>query len=235
MRCFGWTIVAVLAGTGLACDDDKNDLPPSVLNAQRTPQRETTKPAPTTQDLLTGAKKTLRLGDYPLTLEAPANWALQSTEGGSVTVGGPASSGEITILLNSQRQTIPASRLNDIVAQTKKETDAKPHPINRVELRSLGAAKVLEQRMISNAFEGGRLAPEVMEDEVVVSADKKEKKTVRAIKNPHIVKWIFTVFVPNGNGDYTTRTLTFNLLKLSEYDQDKQFLEQLMQSLRYEE
>lgn len=50
-----------------------------------------------------------------------------------------------------------------------------------------------------------------------------------------MVKWTFTVYVPASQDKVTPRTLTFMGLKLSEYEQDKQFLEQLMKTLTYEE
>jgi hypothetical protein len=43
------------------------------------------------------------------------------------------------------------------------------------------------------------------------------------------------VFLPSSEGKYSVRALTFMGLRLAEYEQDREFLEQLMKSLKYEE
>lgn len=245
MRHSTWAGVTagVLAFTlmaGLACDD-KNELPPEVVRAQQQQEKQrqaaATKPGPTTQELLTGPKKHLRLAGMPLALDVPTSWNLQSLgDGALITVGGPATSGEINIQLAAPTaQPIAAARIEDIAAKTRKEVEAKPHPINRVDLRPLGPAKVLEQRMISNDFVNGKLPPEVWDEQEIKSERGSESVRVKAILNPHMVKWTFTVYVPASQDKVTPRTLTFMGLKLSEYEQDKQFLEQLMKTLTYEE
>lgn len=238
MRCCAWAMAAWLAGAMLGGCDTNDDVPPEVIQARQAAQREAsaTKPAPTTQELLIGPKQTLRLGGFPLSLEVPTNWALRSmADGQLITVAGPASSGDISIQLNSLGQSVPAARLDDIVAGVKRETDAKPHPVNRAGVRALGPAKVLEQRMISNPMINGKLPPEVWGESEFENEKTKEKRMIRGIINPHILKWTFTVFVPSGDDKYVMRSLTFMGLKLSEYEQDKEFLERMMQSLKYEE
>jgi hypothetical protein len=237
MRWYGWVLAGILAaGTGLACDD-KNDVPPEVLKAQSpTPA----KPAgPTTRALLTSPRQTLRLSTLPLSLEVPKSWGLKSlAQGEVITVSGPATSGDIDIQLVQQNQTVDATAPEATLATIKAEMKLKPHPINRAELRTLGPAKVLEVRMISNAFENGRLAPEVWGDvEVPDSAASNggNKTMTRAILNPHLVKWTFTVYLPAGEKKLSVRTLTFMGLGLHDYERDSEFLEQMMKTLKYEE
>jgi hypothetical protein len=239
---------ATLAAAGLACDD-KNDVPPEAVAANERAQPANlpaSKPTPTTRQLLEGSKTKLRLGDMPLTLEVPGDWGLKSSgEGQFVTINleGMASSGPVTIQLSARLNPSDSpynpARINAILAETKKEADARPNPINRVELRDVGPLKVLEQRMISNKdYTGGKPPPDVW-GEVEIGEDpiSHEKKKVRTVINPTLVRWNFTVFMPTapGSDKYNARSLTFMQLKLSELEQDREFLERMMRSLKYEE
>src|SRR5689334_10431336 len=127
-------VLAAFLGLGLACDD-KNELPPEVIRAQQQQQQKqaATRAGPTTQQLLTGPKKHLRLAGLPFSLDVPTSWELRSlADGALITVTGPATSGEINIQLVAQTgRALPAARVNDILVNTRKEVDAKPHPINR--------------------------------------------------------------------------------------------------------
>jgi hypothetical protein len=237
-----WALAGVLAlSAGLGCED-KDTLPPEVVAARQEQERQARLPKkpqyPTTQELLTGPKTRLRLATFPLSVEVPKGWSLASStvEGGPITLTGQGSSGDITLQLVHQSGTVAAGRLEDIVSSAKKELAAKPHPVNRAELRPLGPAKVLEQRMISSELVGGKLPPEVWGDvEITSERDPRTSVKVRSILNPHMLKWTFTVFLPPANDQHATRALTFMSLKLSEFEQDREFLEQLMKSLQYEE
>jgi hypothetical protein len=233
-------LASVLAGLGVACDD-KGDLPPEVLRARQQAQQQAAMPAtrtaPTTQELLNGPKKTLRLANFPLSLEVPKSWNLGSMGNGEIiTAGGPANSGEITIQLVQQGQQVLANGLELTYQEMKKEAQSKPHAINRVELRPLGPGKVLEQRVISAPFVNGKPPAEVWGDvETGLKDANGLPTTTRGIVNPLMIKWTFTVFLPSSEGKYSVRALTFMGLRLAEYEQDREFLEQLMKSLKYEE
>ena len=58
--------------------------------------------------------------------------------------------------------------------------------------------------------------------------------TTRAVVNPHMMKWIFTVFVPAGENKYQTRVLNLSALQMSEFQRDREFLEKMMGTLKYE-
>jgi hypothetical protein len=233
MKWFGWAVLGVLAaGVGLGCDD-KSDVPPEMLR----PRPAASAPSgPTTRELLASPKKTLRLGAFPLTLDVPKDWNLRSMADGEVImVEGPAVSGDVVIQLVQQTQTVGLTGPETALAQAKAEMAAKPHPINRAELRPLGPGKVLEVRMISNKFENGKLPPEVWGDVELTETRSGPAPTTRAILNPHLVKWTFTVFAPAGEKAYSMRGLNFMGLGLREYDNNQEFLEQMMKTLRYEE
>lgn len=237
MHRISWLTVTLLALGPIACDDP-NSVPPDVLSKAMKQQVPETRPAPTTQELVSGPHKTLKLGNFPLTLEVPRAWELKS-DGGLISVAGAASSGDISIQLVQQAggpgKTISLSSLDQLLPKFKAEADAKPHPVNRVQLRELpGGAKVLEQRMISNEFVAGKLPPEQWGNTDIVNERTGEKLTTRAIVNPHLLKWNLTVFLPVTKDQFEARGLTFMGLKLSEYEQDKQFLEKLVESLQYE-
>jgi hypothetical protein len=159
MKRLIWAMTGILAAmAGLACDD-KNDVPPEMLRPRPT---ATTPPGPTTRDMVDGPKKSLRLGVFPLTLDVPKTWNLQSKSGSDLmTVEGPAVGGDIVIQLVPQTHVMGATGPERMLAEAKKDMAAKPNRINRAELRDLGPAKVLEVRMISNPFVNGQPPPEV--------------------------------------------------------------------------
>src|SRR3954465_9199736 len=200
MRWFIWAATCMLAAmAGLACDD-KSDVPPEMLRPRPT---ATTPPGPTTRDMIDGPKKSLRLGVFPLTLDVPKTWNLQSKSGSDLmTVEGPAVGGDIVIQLVPQTQVIGATGPERMPAHAKADMAAKPHRINRAELRDLGPAKVLEVRMISNAFVNGQPPPEVW-GEVQLGDGKTSVATTRAVINPLLVKWSFTVFIPGAEKRYS--------------------------------
>ncbi len=243
MRLCLCLLMMVASVVGIGCDD-KDDVPPDVLSKARQQENELAKQRklPTTQELLSSQRRRLRLGDFPLSVEVPKDWELKSYGGevGVIMLSGPASSGDIQIQLIQQTQSSPLERIQAAFSGAKTEMAAKPHPINRLELRDLGPAKVLEQRMISTPFVGGKLPPEQIGD--IVSRDEKtgfEVKT-KGVLNPHMVRWTITAFVPSGKDQagkeqYLPRGLAFSSLRLAEYEQDKGFLEGLIKSLQYEE
>jgi hypothetical protein len=222
---------------GLGCDD-KNEVPPEVLKAQKQPPAPT---GPTTRELLEGPKKTLQLAEYPLALDVPPAWNLKSqgAEGDLIMVGGPASSGEIAIQLVQQNNVSMSGGPEAMLAAAKKEVASKPHAINRVELREFGPGKLLEVRTIANPFVNGKLPPEVWGDVPIVEDASKVpagvKNTTYAILNPHRVKWQFTLFLPAGEKKYNVRGLHFLSLGLHDFERDQKFLEQMMGSLKYVE
>ena len=238
MRWSFWVITGVvLAGVGLACDD-KDTLAPEEIKARQTEQQRSRIPAspvPTTRELLTGKKKTVQLGGFPLTLEVPVTWALHSSgDSAVITLSGLANSGEIIIQLVQPGKMNGAKLPKSTMATAQKEMADKPHPLNRLEMRLLGPMRVLEQRMITNAFVNGKVPAEVWGD-VESNDNLSATKTVtHTILNPQILKWSFTFFEPGEKGTYMVRGLTFLSLRVSEYEQDKEFLEQMMQSLKYQ-
>ena len=244
------TIVLGLGWMAGGCEEKDDGISPEVLAAQERARRELEEaaklpPRPTTQELLAGPQKMLRLANYPLSLRVPQSWNLKSEADGQIfSVGGMASSGQIDIQFTNPGQRVMAQLLDGAVREARKEADAKPHPLNKVELRDLNdGAKVLELRVISNRFENGVLPPERFEEQVltdsrtgaeVIDPRTGSRATTRTVVNPHLLKWTFTVYIPEGTDRYATRALNFMALSVSEYQRDREFLEKMMSTLKYE-
>jgi len=225
------------------CDDADDGTSPEVIAERERQQRQLqelakTPALPTTQQLMSSSKKSIRLADYPLTLEVPQSWELVSRfDGRQIVVAGLASSGEVEITLTNplSSRTIQSEGLVDAIKKAKEETDAKPHPFNKAEMQDLNdGAKVLEQRMISTPFVNGKLPPETIGEVVIGDPTKGPAVTTRAVVNPHMMKWIFTVFLPAGENKYQTRVLNLSALQMSEFQRDREFLEKMMGTLKYE-
>ncbi len=236
-RRIGIVALAALAGTFAGCDDRDQKSRAKVEEAET--KSKTDNPAnrlPTTRELMSEPRRKLPLADFPLSIEAPRDWRLESIGDASLLqVVGQASSGLIMIQLTKNPTELDAAKIDAALKMAQKELAEKPHPVNRAELRSLGPCKVLEQRMISNPLIGGKLEPERWTEETIEDRSTGRKLSVPIIANPHLLKWSITVYVPSADpSKYTPRTLIFLAVKLSQYEQDREFLESLVQSLKYE-
>ena len=246
MRMMTICLVAGLAGMAVlyvagGCDDSDGGVSPEVLEAQERARRQIEEyakmpPRPTTQELLTGPTRTLRLAEFPLTLDVPQSWNLKTSDTGILMVAGPASSADVEIhLSNPGLRVVQAGQLDAVLAKMKAEADAKPHPFNKVEMRDLGdGVKVLEQRMISTRFVDGKLPEERVEDIVIGDPAKGPVVTTRGVVNPHMMQWTLTIYIPEGTDNkYATRALNFMMLQASEFKRDREFLEKVVGSLKY--
>jgi hypothetical protein len=238
-------MAGLLALGGAGCD--KDEVPPEILRAREQQQREqqqrqaalsTSRPMPTTRELLSSEKRPLRLGSLPLTIMAPRSWTIGSLGGAGqiITLSGPASSGEITIQLIEQGQLVSNTAIEATFDAAKKDAASKPFPVNKVDLRPLGPGRLLEQRVLSGAFVNGKPPVEVMGDvDTGVKDERGISLTTKGIVNPRMLKWNFTFFLPAGQGKSAVRGLNFMSLRLAEFEQDREFLEQMMGTLQYAE
>jgi hypothetical protein len=240
MRWYIWATAAALLVSGAGCDDSGNSTPESVRAAaqrQREQQQRqaaglpATRPTPTTQQLMKEPRRPLKLGSFPLVVDAPKSWKVGSLFGSGqiVALQGPATSGDVAVQLIEQGQLVPDRTIDVTFENAKREAASKPLPVNRVELRPLGPGKVLEQRVLSGNLVNGRVPEEVWGESDTGTPG--ERRPV----NPVLLKWNFTVFLPAAEGKWSVRSLNFMSLRLAEYEQDREFLEQLMGSLRYQE
>jgi hypothetical protein len=233
------------AGAGMGCDD-KSEVPPEVIRAKEQQEREqrqaalpATKPTPTTQQLMAEERRPLKLGSFPLMVDAPKSWTIGSLGGSGdiITLKGPATSGEIVIQFVERNQVVNDVTIDVRLEEAKREAASKPYPVNRATLRPFGPGKLLEQRVIASPFENGKPPVEVWGevDTGIKDARTQANLMTRGILKPCILKWNFTLFTPVDKQKSLVRGLNFMSLRLAEYEQDKEFLEQLMGSLRYQE
>jgi hypothetical protein len=231
-------MAAALLVSGTGCDDSGDSTPEAVRAQAQRQQREqrqaglpTTRATPTTQELSKEPRQPLKLGAFPLVVDAPKSWKVGSLLGSGriLALQGMATSGDIAVQLIDQEQLVVDKAIDVTFENAKREAASKPLPVNRVELRPLGPGKVLEQRMLSGSLVNGRPPEEIWaESDTGIPGEKHPV-------NPVLLKWNFTVFLPAGKDKWSVRSLNFLSLRLAEYEQDREFLEQLMGSLRYQE
>ncbi len=230
MRSSSWMTVGLRLGVALvaaaalflsACDD-KPEVPPAVLEQAKKQTEDATKPAnkrPTTQALLSGKRSRTALVPLPLTMDLPPGWGQLNEPGIKVSAnllqGYTPSGGEVQIQL-SNRAAIKQEDLDLMIAGGKKEMAEKPKEIIKFEMRSLGANKVLERQSV------GHPAPFTTYD-----ADMQPHTTEESAFN-----WTITVLVPN-EGAYQRYELNFIGLTKSQYDKDKDYLNSVVDTLRY--
>lgn len=202
--------------------DDKPEVPQAVLDQARKQTEDATKPAskrPATQALLTGKRSRTALIPLPLTMDLPPGWGKLDEPDIKVSAnllqGYTPSGGEVQIQL-SNRAAIKQEDLDLMIAGGKKEMAEKPKEILKFDVRPLGANKVLERQSV------GHPAPFTTYDANMQPHTSEESA----------FNWTITVLVPN-EGAYQRYELNFIGLTKSQYDRDKDFLNSVVDTLRY--
>jgi hypothetical protein len=206
-------IAALLACAGVTmygCDDTPAP-PPHLLEDKPATQEAPKVVRPTTQELLTGPRQTIRLGELPLTAQAPASWAVKPMPATDhVLLQGPTPSGDVVVQLN-ERPITKGTTLEFLVNGAKKEQQQSPDTVKMVELRPIRGAKVLERQRVG-------LTP----------LPSPEDPPGTKLSPP--LSWTITVFVPQGE-DYGTFELNFIGLTVEQYETDKALLRGIIDSL----
>jgi hypothetical protein len=208
----------VTIAIAVGCDDPGSDIPQSVRD-QQAKQAEAQKnlpKIPTTQDLLNGPRTTTALGPLPMTMRVPVSWKVEVT-GGASLLRGFTPNGEIAIQL-TPRSAIKKESFDALVKSDKKEQAEKPQSILKVEVRPMGDNLIYERQAV------GDPAPYTVFDK-----NMKERTTTE-----QIFKWTVAVLVPTGDA-YQRYDLNFVGLTKSQYDQDKDFLQGILNTLTYGE
>ena len=217
------------------CDDRSSTTlpPPDPTTAKSLPddfQR------PTTQQIVSAPRKTLELLTFPLTIDVPdlphgsaksPEWKISSTGGDSTTslsVEGPGPSGDVMIQMSPVPGTHKISMIQGMEKSALKEKADHPDTVFFTEARSIGPVRIIERRTLQH------IAARVVE----MTNSKTQEVERRNVPASDSVEWSLTLFIPTGK-DYTVGTLTFVGLTKEQYDSDKAFLEQLINSLHYEE
>jgi hypothetical protein len=199
----------LLAGLYVTGCDDTPAPPPALV--QETPPPDAPPTRPTTQELLEGPRKSISLGELPLTVQAPAGWAVKPMFGTShILLQGPTPTGDAAIQLN-ERPLTTGAKFDLLVNGAKKELQQFPQSIKLVELRTIEGAKVLERQRIG-------LMPKPSPDDPP------------GMKPSPPLNWTITVFVPRG-ADYDTHELNFVGLTADQYEADKGLLRGIIESI----
>jgi hypothetical protein len=135
-------MLTIALGIGLGCEPEENQRPTDAANPNSATPTAPAKPS--TQALLEGPRRELRLDFLPATISVPESWQLKTTSGEvAVTVlSGPTPHGDAAIRL---------SRLNSLTPQTvelyldKMRQDADHSGANLFfEIREQGGMRVVE-------------------------------------------------------------------------------------------
>lgn len=205
-------MIVLLAGALASGCDDSPTVPPELVQESTTEAPQDMAPArPTTQELLEGPRRPVQLDNLPLTVQAPAGWAVERMEGTShVLLQGPTPSGEAAIQLNDRPFTTGA-KFEMIVKGAKKELQESPESIKMVELRRIKGAQVLERQRV-----GSMPAPSPVDPPGLTLSPP--------------FNWTILVFVPRGE-DYDTYELNFIGLTADQYETDKTLLRGIIDSI----
>lgn len=210
-------VTAVAAAAALlqpGCEEEPvGGIPQAVLDQQAKQNAEPDLPKiPTTQELVSGTRKTLALGPLPLTMRVPESWNLQ-VAGGASLLRGFTPNGEVTIQLTS-RPSLKPDELTRLVNAAKKEQSERPQSILKVQLRPLGQAQVYERQSV------GDPAPYTVYD----------ANNIPRTTTEQLFKWTVSVLAPHA-GAHQVYELNFVGLTKSQYEQDKQFLQTMLDTL----
>jgi hypothetical protein len=209
MKQFGVLIVGLVLIAGC---DDRPDVPVAVLEQANKP-KDTLPKRPTTQDLVSGARKQIVLGPLPLTMRVPQSWNVTTPASISLLHGYTPSGGEIDIQLTS-RPSLKQEDLDRLIAGAKKEMTEKPESILKVEVRPLGAVRVFERQTV------GQPRP-------LTTFDSQNQPHTRT---ESIFNWTVSVLSPAA-GAFQVFELNFIGLTKNQYDQDQKFLHGVLETL----
>ena len=214
--------VLLLCGGLLFACEERTSVPPEVLEqAQKTQQQADAKSkVPTTQELLTGPRSRTALIPLPLTMDLPPGWGrFEDVNQAGLKLPnllqGYTPSGAVEIELRP-RPAMKKEDLERMVEGGRKEMQEKPQQILKFELRDLSQMKILERQSVG---------------------EPRPLTTYDAQNQPHTTtespfNWVVSALVPSGDA-YQVYELSFLGLTKSQYDKDKEFLNDILGTLRY--
>lgn len=216
-----WRVIGLAGAIALfqcllqvGCDDRPTSVPQAVLEQASKPPSSTSK-HPTTQDLLTGHRFKTALMPLPLTMDLPPGWGPMHDARLPNLYHGFTPSGEVEIQL-SARSSMKPDELEALIKAARKEMAEKPNQIVKVDIRPLGAVRVLERQKI------GVPAPFKTFDSNNVPHESIESNFT----------WTFDVIVPH-DGAFQIHELNFIGLTKGQYDKDKEFLQSIVSTMGY--
>jgi hypothetical protein len=213
-------LIVSLAAAWVGCD--RSPAPPTniILNAPATaPAR------PTTQELLTGPQRKMRLPEMPLSIMVPPDWKLEAL-GPITSLAGPSPFDRATIQLSRRDiNTFRPEQIELLASRAKSEMEQNPQQYKKVELRQAGPMKVIEKLWLSKPI----TTPQVDRHGLPLVDAQGKEVTITMVP----VHWTLTYFVPNEKV-YNRHELNVLDLTADQYAVDQRFLEMVLGSVRYE-
>jgi len=217
MRTVAYPLLAALLLVAFACDDRKSPEAIEQAAAKARSAEVTATHRPTTQELISGAKKRIPLTPLPFTARVPTEWKIETLAGGSIIVlTGPTPSSDAQIQLSTRPQAKKAE-LEYIQRGAKKETDEHKSTLKKAVFRSLGDIQILDRQVL------GQPGP------ITITDDKGNEH----IESATPYTWTLSFFVPRGE-NFDRYELNFLGLTLDQYEADKQLLTQVVDSLAFD-
>lgn len=219
------SLIPLAASLGLlmvGCDKPKT--PAEVVKAAteaKTPPA-TQEAKPTTQELLTGKYKRLRLPNTPLSLMVPDSWKIDAV--GPVTfVAGPSPFGTATIGLSSPSSiAFKQTEIDALTTKLESDITAKPGQFRRGDHRRAGNVQIIEKRFLGKPVTRDKL------DEKGDPIPDEKNGFVTFTTTP--VQWTLTLFVP-ADQDYSRYELNLIDLDADQMAVDEKLLDKIMGSV----
>jgi|SRR5688572_14621037 len=232
MRVGRGTLGCLIAGLSIclasgACDD-QSDVPADLVqqaNEPTDPQNAATS-RPTTQELVEGSRVPITLDVLPLVMQVPPSWKItrHDTSGGSIVwLEGPTPAGEARIQLKLQVAMTPR-QWDQLVMGTQREIQRADDANTKLEMRKLGGADVIERRTA-----GSPISAPVVDATGMPTLDAKGDVVMHTMIP---MRWRVSVYVPR-EGQVDHYELNFIDLEKPQYEADRQFLEDVLKTLRY--
>lgn len=195
-----WIAPLMLAAALAGCDDTPEiNLPPETPAEKAVPSR------PTTQELLSGERRSVSLRYVPFSVQAPPSWKVDSLGGSVFLLTGPTPSGEAQIQL-SRRPPRTAKQVELLVAGEKKEMAASNGQIRKVEFTERDGFKLLERQSVSPT-----------------TADPSKS----------MISWTLALFVGKGDG-FEAFELNVLAMTEKQFEADEPLLRGIFDSLKVE-
>jgi hypothetical protein len=190
----------------LALGCDRSRAPMKIPDGSASNTSSTAPAVPTTQKLMDGPYKTVKLDPLPLTASVPESWDNKVPEGTHLNfLQGPALDGMDVQLSLEPGSSMRPDQVKNVLQGAKKEADKDKQNVRKFEIRQMGDVQAMEeQRILSNPDNPRQQA----------------------------IDWRITYFVPR---DIDTNSYTVEVLGLSQdrFEKCQPLLRKIIDSIEY--
>lgn len=207
-RSFLFFLALGVLGSNFACDEQPP--PPTSLPSSVSDVEPVQKP-PTSVPVTEQPRKALPLRLIPFILQAPETWEVVSTKGSDTPVTmieGPILDDQVRITLGL-REPVGGEVLKNLLKRFEKEdADLKKNGQGFVRITDIGELRVIDLR--------------------------RKPPHSQAAPSEQLMEWRITLLYPRGVA-HEQYTLQFIGLTVEAYEKNKDFLTEILQSIRYDE